>query len=294
MPIDIADGATQSHRIDSNNERVNVTPRCPSCKSDNLRRSRHRPDDGLWRSIFYSAYRCRACGRRFQRLTQGLMLGVAIAAAVVLTFGIGFTVAGLVLTAPTQAEPATGSAAPPEMRNDVGDSASAPVVGDLALAALAEGGDPRAQLQLGIAYLKGQGVERDPAIAMRWIERSAEQQLAEAQYTLGAMHHAGRGALQSFPLAFKWFELAAQQNHAEAQYSLGIMYRNGQGVAVDKSKAYIWFNLASAQGHERARDARNSLLPALTPEQVLAAQRAAQDWRPTGPRIEAKRSAGGS
>ena len=94
------------------------------------------------------------------------------------------------------------------------------------------------------------------------------------------MHHAGRGALQSFPLALKWFEQAAQQNHAEAQYSLGAMYRNGQGVAVDKSKAYIWFNLAAAQGHERAGEARDNLLPALTPEQVLAAQKAAQEWRP--------------
>jgi len=81
-------------------------------------------------------------------------------------------------------------------------------------------------------------------------------------------------------VAFRWFELAAQQNHAEAQFSLGVMYRSGQGVPVDKSKAYTWFNLASAQGHERAREARDSLLSALTPEQVLAAQRAAQDWRP--------------
>jgi hypothetical protein len=59
-----------------------------------------------------------------------------------------------------------------------------------------------------------------------------------------------------------------------------MMYRNGQSVAVDKARAYLWFNLAAAQGHEQARDARDSLLPALTPEQVLAAQRAAQEWRP--------------
>ena len=58
------------------------------------------------------------------------------------------------------------------------------------------------------------------------------------------------------------------------------MYRNGQGMGVDKSKAYIWFNLSAAQGHERAREARDNILPALTPEQVLAAQRAAHEWRP--------------
>ena len=80
-------------------------------------------------------------------------------------------------------------------------------------------------------------------------------------------------------------EQAAEQNHAEAQYSLGMMYRNGQGIAVDKSRACIRFDLAAAQGHERARDARDSLQSALTPEQLLAAQRAAQQWRP----VEAKK-----
>jgi len=60
----------------------------------------------------------------------------------------------------------------------------------------------------------------------------------------------------------------------------GVLGGRGQGIAVDKSKAYIWFNLAAAKGHERAREARDNLLPALTAEQVLAAQRAAQEWRP--------------
>ncbi|MCU0940680.1 MAG: sel1 repeat family protein, partial [Burkholderiaceae bacterium] len=135
--------------------------------------------------------------------------------------------------------------------------------------------------RLGMAYLNPQGgAEPDPALALKWIQRAADQGYADAQYALGAVHHAGRGALQSFPVAVKWFELAAQQNHADAQYSLGVMYRTGQGVPVDKSKAYIWFNLSAAQGHPRAREARDSLLTSLSPDQVLAAQRTAQEWRP--------------
>ena len=257
-----------------------MTTTCPSCQSDHLRRSRHRPEDGLWRSLFYTAYRCRDCGRRFQRLTSGLLMGVAVAALFSLTFGAGFVLGGLRgLTSP-QAEPVVGGAPTPEAINGEAGSTPLPVTSDLALAAAAEDGDPKAQLRLGMAYLKGQGVESDPALALKWIEKAAEQEYADAQYALGAMHHAGRGALQSFPVAFKWFEKAAQKNHADAQYSLGVMYRTGQGVAIDKSKAYIWFNLSAAQGHPRAREARDNLLPALTPEQVLAAQRAAQEWRP--------------
>jgi hypothetical protein len=263
--------------------------KCPSCDSDRLRRSRFRPEDGLWRSIFYTAYRCRNCGRRFQRLTRGLLLGAAGVTALGLTFGLGLLIGALRDSSPPEqqapeqapliappaavAEPAATGALPGGQSLLRGGEA-------MALAQRAEDGDAKAQFQLGVAYFKGETVERDPPQALQWIEKSAAQGFADAQYMLGAMHHAGRGALQSFPLAYKWFELAAQQNHSDAQYSLGVMYRNGQGVAIDKAKAYIWFNLAAAQGHERAREARNSVLPSLTPEQVLAAQKAAQEWRP--------------
>jgi len=253
--------------------------KCPSCQSDRVRRSRFHPEDGLWRSIFYTAYRCRNCGERFQHLTRGLLLGAVVTAVLASTFALGWLVGGLNGLPPPPTE-ATAAAPAPDVLERPAEKPPATLTGEIELAARAESGDAKAQYQLGMAYFKGIGIERDPQLALRWIEKAAEQGYGEAQYTLGAMHHGGRGALQSFPLAYKWFERAAQQNHAEAQFSLGVMYRNGQGIPLDKSKAYIWFNLAAAQGHERAREARDNVLPALTPDQVLAAQRAAQEWRP--------------
>jgi hypothetical protein len=263
--------------------------KCPSCDSHRVRRSRFRPEDGLWRSIFYTAYRCRNCGRRFQYLTRGLLLGAVGVAALGLTFGLGLLIGAIRDSSSPEQQPPEQAPliAPPAAVAEPAANGALPGGQSLlrsgeamALAQRAEDGDAKAQFQLGVAYFKGETVERDPPQALKWIEKSAAQGLADAQYMLGAMHHAGRGALQSFPLAYKWFELAAQQNHADAQYSLGVMYRNGQGVAIDKATAYIWFNLAAAQGHERAREARNSVLPSLTPDQVLAAQKAAQEWRP--------------
>jgi hypothetical protein len=211
------------------------------------------------------------------------LLVAVVTAGLSLSFGAGFFFGGARVdhrpTAATMATSTPDASTASDLR-DIEDSVS-PLKTELTLAASAQSGDPEAQYQLGVLYLKGSGVERNPALAYQWIGKAAEQGYAEAQYALGAMHHAGRDALQSFPLAFKWFERAAQQNHAESQYSLGIMYRAGQGVPVDKPQAYVWFNLAAAQGHERARGARDNLLPGLTPEQVLSAQRAAQDWRPT-------------
>lgn len=186
---------------------------------------------------------------------------------------------GLLPAAEQLASPSATEVAEQSLENP-----NSPFALDPTLQADAEKGDAKAQFRLGLAYLDGQGVDRDAPLAMKWIGKAAEQGYSEAQYKLGAMHHSGRGALQSFPLAFKWFEQAAQQNHADAQYSLGVMYRNGQGVEMDKSNAYVWFNLAASQGHERAREARDNLLPALSPEQVLEAQRLAQEWQPGAPK----------
>ena len=257
--------------------------KCPACQSDRLRRSRRRPEDGFARSTFFTAYRCRNCNTRFHRLNTGLVAGAALVGGFALTVVIAVLVGGMYgLFSPAPEQEASAPVAVVTERQP--EKANTPFAGDPELLANAENGDAKAQFRLGMAYLKGEGVDRDPPLALKWIGRAAEQGYGEAQYTLGVMHHAGRGALQSFPLAFKWFELAAQQNHAEAQYSLGVLYRNGQGVAVDKSKSYVWFNLAASQGHERAREARDSLLPALSPEQVLAAQRMAQEWQPGAPK----------
>ena len=260
-----------------------VLTKCPNCHSDRVRRSHRRPDDSPWRSLLGTAYRCRQCGTRTYYRASWLLPGLAFASLVLLTFVLGFALGALLGPAMLDAnvtvdrEPALDGNAS-EVQS-VG--AVRPVDPALAVAvAAAESGDAKAQLQLGKVYMKGTGVERNPVKALKWIEKSAEQGYAEAQHALGSFHQSGLGAPQNFTLASKWFEQAAEQNHAEAQYSLGTMYRNGHGVAIDKAKAYIWFNLAAAQGHERAGLARDNLLPALTSEQLVAAQRATQQWQP--------------
>jgi len=256
--------------------------KCPACKSESVRRSRRRPADGAFRATFFKAYRCRKCQNRFWKIANAPMVGAIAAASVLATFVLGIA-AGLLLGGPAPGiEPMTAelSSSAASAGRGAGDS-PAPPGGDLALLSAAEEGDAKAQYQLGVAYQRGEGTTSDLALAYKWIEKSALQGYAEAQFALGHMHQGGRGALQSFPLAFKWYEQAAQQDHAEAQYRIGLMYRIGQqGVPMDKSKAYVWFAIAAAQGHERARDARDNLQPALSPEQLQEAQRQAQAWRP--------------
>ncbi|MAG00089.1 MAG: hypothetical protein CL388_02625, partial [Acidiferrobacteraceae bacterium] len=56
---------------------------------------------------------------------------------------------------------------------------------------LAEQGDARAQFNLGVMYVKGQGVPQDDKTALKWYTLAAEQGLADAQTNLGNMYRKG-------------------------------------------------------------------------------------------------------
>lgn len=269
--------------------------RCPHCHVGEVRRSHRRHGDSLVHRLLYRGYRCRACRTRFWRLDLAVVAGLAAVGLLVgaaIVGGIAFDehldgVADPPLLSTPAAAPvaatavATAPVTPAPIAAEPGWSAANSPAINTGLYSQAEQGDARAQYHLAVAYLNGHGVAKSPALALKWFEKAAQQDHADAQYALGTLHFTGRGVRQNFQTAFKWFEKAAQQNHAESQYQVGLMYRSGGGVAIDKTRAYVWFNLAAAQGHERAREARDNVLPALTPDQVLAAQKAAQEWRPT-------------
>ena len=84
-------------------------------------------------------------------------------------------------------------------------SAKAPVPADAnasdrlnTMRSLAKQGKADAQIDLGIAYAKGEGVPRDDAAARQWFERAATQGAAKAQYWMGAMLERGRGGPRSY------------------------------------------------------------------------------------------------
>ena len=259
--------------------------RCPHCHGGEVRRSHRRHDDGLLHRLLYRGYRCRACRTRFWRLDLGTVAGVA---AVVLFVGAA-TVGGIAFDGyeggdpdpPILPTPAAAPAADAPVVAEPGWSAANSPAINTGLFSQAEKGDARAQYHLAVAYLNGHGVAKNPGLALKWLDKAAQQDHADAQFALGTIHFTGRGVRQNFQTAFKWFERAAQQNHAEAQYQVGLMYRSGGGVAIDKTRAYVWFNLAAAQGHARAAIERDRLLPTMTAEQVAVAQRNAEAWRPS-------------
>lgn len=102
-------------------------------------------------------------------------------------------------------------------------------------------------------------------------EGAATAGSAAAQYHLGLMHARGEGTVRDFRQAAHWFGLAAELDHAHSQFILGHMYARGDGVERDLVSAHVWFSAAAAAGWWKAREARERLVPEMTPADVARA-----------------------
>eukprot|EP01047_Picozoa_sp_COSAG01_P062468 COSAG01_NODE_7949_length_2979_cov_8.919792_1_plen_527_part_10 len=109
----------------------------------------------------------------------------------------------------------------------------------------AEQGQHDAQCNLGVCYEDGEGVDQDEAEAAKWYRKAAEQGHRWAQYNLGVCYHNGEGVEQDEAEAVKWYRKAAEQGNSDAQYSLGICYKHGDGVDKDEAEAVKWYRKAA-------------------------------------------------
>ena len=144
---------------------------------------------------------------------------------------------------------------------------------------LAEQGDAKAQVSLGLVYRRGRDVSQDYGLARDWFQKAAEQGSAEGQNNLGLMYDHGRGVEKDFVRARKLYLQAAKQGHANAQYNLALLYTNGQGVPQDDIEAYIWANIAAAQGQSTlAKELRDKLRRILGPTCISKAQELSKEY----------------
>src|SRR5271156_4181087 len=101
--------------------------------------------------------------------------------------------------------------------------AAIPVGVAAALREAANAGDPGAETELGIRYLEGRTLPRDPKMAARWFEQAAIQGLPIAQYRLAALYEKGTGVARDLPLARAWYLKAAKAGNARAMHNLAVM-----------------------------------------------------------------------
>lgn len=152
----------------------------------------------------------------------------------------------------------------------------------------AQSGDFDAQYELGIRYLMGDGVVKDPATALMWLEKAAESDTglmkkvsnnymtgehwpvnydkakewlekavalsdAEAMFNLGLMYKQGKGIPQSFEKAIGLWEQAADLGVPDAQFNLGYLYEFGEHVEEDLKRSFEYYEMAAKQGYAKAQ-----------------------------------------
>lgn len=123
---------------------------------------------------------------------------------------------------------------------------------------VAEQGNARAQLRLGMMHMTGDDVPQDDAEAVRWFRLSADQGNAGAYFGLGVMYAdgvSGPPSAEDLAEAVRWYRLAAEAGVEEAQrewvgvqYNLGVRYATGDGVPQDDAEAVRLFQLSADQG----------------------------------------------
>jgi TPR repeat protein len=130
-------------------------------------------------------------------------------------------------------------------------------------------GDADAQLLVALAHLAGP--DRDPAAAVPWLLRSAQQGNAEAQFRLARQIEAGEGTPRETAWAAVWFQRAGARGVAEAQYALALLQLAGIGTAQDQGEALARLRIAEQRGVPGARRYREALEPRVPRAEANAA-----------------------
>ena len=149
----------------------------------------------------------------------------------------------------------------------------------------AKKGDANAQNNLGLMYVKGQGVEQDFKEAVKWYQKAADQGNAKAQSNLGVYYYTGQGGEQDFKEALKWCRKAADQGNAAAQANLGRMYANGEGVLQDYETAYAWWDIAATNGNQNAKNNKSIIAGEMTPDQITKAEELVKEMVEKNPKL---------
>lgn len=80
----------------------------------------------------------------------------------------------------------------------------------------------QAMANLGLMYLKGEGVTKDFLKAKEWFEKGSEYGNDSANYNLALMYQGAIGIPEDQEKAIQYFRYAVQKNHQGASFRLGL------------------------------------------------------------------------
>jgi len=114
----------------------------------------------------------------------------------------------------------------------------------------AEAGNTDAQVQLGMLYLTGRAVQKDPDAAWRWFEKAAQEGNTNAMVMQGSMRWNGSDKKHDPQAAIAFYEKAGEKGNSRALFELGTIYYRGEFK--DRKKAGAYFEKAAQNGYTPA------------------------------------------
>ena len=164
---------------------------------------------------------------------------------------------------------------------------------------LAEQGDARAMLMMGMMLYSGYGgVSKDPEQAQQWLQKSANSGHTMAWVWLGYVAELRSNETGHLEAAANFYRKAAQNGDASGLYSLARLVEQGLGFAKDPARAYSLYALAAkafndnVQATEQAPNGRTGLGSAaammglktqLSPVDIVRSEELAKTWQPGQP-----------
>lgn len=109
---------------------------------------------------------------------------------------------------------------------------------NIALELAAKAGSSWAQYKLGSCYYAAdEGYPINYEKAAYWYEKAAENGHDKAQLAIGIAYRRGQGVPRDIPLGLRWMKKAAAQGHGLSMYNISVVHDE---VYRDYQEAYAW------------------------------------------------------
>jgi TPR repeat protein len=114
----------------------------------------------------------------------------------------------------------------------------------------ADQGEPNAQFILGSLYARG--VKPNPQRAFKWFAAAATHGNAKAMHNLAMAYLNGQGVEKDSAAAIDWLVKAANSGYRDSAFDLAVLYERGEGVARSPQDALKWYDSAASLGDSQA------------------------------------------
>jgi len=116
-----------------------------------------------------------------------------------------------------------------------------------------QGKNADAMTALAAMLMSGDGVDRDPTLAVEWLRWAAEKNHADAQWRLGLAYVRGEGVIKNMEDASRLIQLSVAQGNPDAQYHWALLLERQVNHAQARTQALGFHEAAALQGHLQAQ-----------------------------------------